>query len=183
MSPTTVTSFGVVEDMKQRAVDQPQTSLQTIYNDVMQRTVGDDPTHADELTASIPTYNSCRMSLHRARKKNEGVLPKQRADIQLTEELQTLPDGRTFLQGNEGDEDKILLFATDQSLARVSSKETVFVDGTFYTAPRLFCQLFTFHVEEQGKLFPMIFALLPDKAQQTYQRLFELVKTRAALLG
>lgn len=157
--------------------------LQRIYDEVLQETIAEDPAQAEDLASSLPVYNSCRMSLHRVRKRNEPVLPKRREDIQIPDNLKTLPDGRDFLQAEDGAEDKILLFATDQALTRACAAHTVLVDGTFYTSPRLFSQLFTFHYEDGGKVFPVIFALLPDKSQRTYQRLFQLVKTRARLLG
>jgi hypothetical protein len=143
----------------------------------------EDPAQAEEIVSSLPLFNLCRMSLHRTRKTNEPVLPKQRSDIHIPENLRTLPDGRDFLQANEGAEDKILLFATDQSLTRACSAETVLVDGTFYTCPRLFHQLFTFHIEEEGTVYPVIFALLPDKTRRTYERVFQMVKQRARFLG
>ena len=169
--------------MKKRAVDQPQQSLQKVYNDVLQTAVNNAPDQAEDLASSVPTYQSCRMSLHRERKRNEPVLPKERAHIQIPDDLKTTLDGRDFLQADDGGEDKILVFATEQGIARACSAETVFIDGTFYTSPRLFCQLFTFHVQEQSKVYPAIFALLPDKSQRTYQRLFGIVKTRAEALG
>lgn len=116
LSPSTVMSVRLVEEMKQRVTQQPETSLQKVYNDVVQQAVQEDREAADELASTIPTYNARGMALHRARKKNEPALPKRRAEIQLPEELQTLPDGRNFLQASDGDDDKILLFAADHAL-------------------------------------------------------------------
>lgn len=140
LSPGKLKSIGIVAEMKERVTQQPRASLQRVYNDVVQQAVQDNGeiADADELASSVPTFRSCRMTLLRARQKNEPPLPKQRAEIQLPEELTTMPDGRLFLQASDGEDDKILVFATDHALARTCSKQTIFVDGTFYTCPRLF---------------------------------------------
>lgn len=182
-SPTHATASALISEMKERVVDQPQRPLKKIYNDVVQEAINNDPGKADDLTSSLPTFYSCRMSLHRSRKKNEPILPKQRADIDFTDDLMTTTDGRMFLQANDGDADKILLFATDQGIARACAAKTIYVDGTFYVSPRLFTQLFTFHVEMYGRLFPVMFAFLPDKCQRTYRRLFQIIKTKAVVQG
>lgn len=169
--------------MKERVSQEPQQPVQRIYNDVLNQAMARDPGNADALAASMPVFPSCRSSLQRTRKKNEPPLPKQRTDIDLPADCRVTTDGRTFLQADDGREDKILLFATDNSIMRACASQCVYMDGTFYTCPRLFYQLFTVHTEEQGKMFPLIFALLPDKSATTYERLFGLIKQRAQALG
>ncbi|GAU90515.1 hypothetical protein RvY_02921 [Ramazzottius varieornatus] len=46
------------------------------------------------------------------------------------------------------------------------------MDGTFQIVPKLFHQLYTIHVEHFGGVFPVIFALLPNKSSATNERLF-----------
>ena len=47
-----------------------------------------------------------------------------------------------------------------------------FCDGTFRVVPDLFTQLYTIHAEKDGVIFPCIYALLPNKTEATYDRLF-----------
>ena len=49
------------------------------------------------------------------------------------------------------------------------------VDGTFKVCPTLFYQLFTIHAVVHGQMVPCVFALLPDKKETTYRRLFEVL--------
>ena len=42
-------------------------------------------------------------------------------------------------------------------------------DGTFNIVPSLFYQLFTIHAQVQGNLVPCVYALLPDKKEDTYK--------------
>jgi hypothetical protein len=52
-------------------------------------------------------------------------------------------------------------------------------DGTFYTCPGLFSQLYTVHGIVDGVVYPFVFALLPNKTELTYNRLFTLLKDSA----
>lgn len=169
--------------MRQRVAEEPERPVQRIYNDVLTQAIAADPGAADSLAASVPTFHSIRSTLYRERRKNTPPLPKNRSEIHLPDDFKTTVDGRVFLQADSGQDDKILVFATDAALERLCASQTVYMDGTFYTCPRLFHQLFTFHVEAYGKMFPLMFAFLPDKSQATYQRLFQIVKERAQAHG
>ena len=43
-------------------------------------------------------------------------------------------------------------------------------------SPTIYCQLYTLHIQDNGISVPRIFALLPDKTQATYHRLFTTLK-------
>ena len=49
------------------------------------------------------------------------------------------------------------------------------IDGMFKVCPQLFFQLFTIHCNIYGSLVPMMDALLPNKTQESYGRLFVLI--------
>ena len=53
------------------------------------------------------------------------------------------------------------------------------MDGTFETCPRLFYQIFTIHIIKYSQTFPMVYALLPNKQQSTYNHMFMMVKEAA----
>ena len=48
-------------------------------------------------------------------------------------------------------EEKIIIFATDRNVTLLCEAETIYVDGTFETCPRLFYQVFTIHAFKNGK--------------------------------
>ncbi|KAL8610282.1 hypothetical protein ACOMHN_062014 [Nucella lapillus] len=183
LSPGTIAAHRIIKDAHDRVKQRPEEPLQRIYNQVLEENLREHPDQADSLVSSVPTFQSCRSSLHRARKTQEPALPKTRSEIVIPEDCTVTADGRLFLQTQDGEDNKILIFATDNAVARICSSESVFMIGTFYTCPRLFYQLFSIHVECNGQLFPMMFTFLPDKSQLTYQRLFRLMKARAAVMG
>lgn len=61
--------------------------------------------------------------------------------------------------------------------------ERIYLDGTFKVVPKLFFQLYSIHGTYMGQVFPFICALLPDKSQDTYVRLFKNLKSKAHSFG
>ena len=52
----------------------------------------------------------------------------------------------------------------------------LFIDGTFLLSPRLFSQIFVVLARrDRDFVFPVLFALLPNKSRQTYSRLFDMI--------
>ena len=78
---------------------------------------------------------------------------------------------------NDGDKKKILVFSTDANLAILSRSNELFMDGTFSVSPHLFKQLFSIQVQYLGQMIPVVYALLPDKAQATYCRMFNIIRS------
>lgn len=70
----------------------------------------------------------------------------------------------------------MLVFATQESLQFLSSMKDWGADGTFKIAPSIFHQVFSIHVQINHLSFPCLFALLPNKKEETYQKLFEWLK-------
>ena len=61
-------------------------------------------------------------------------------------------------------------------MERLCQAERIYMDGTFHSSPKLFTQLYTLHCRVGEKVFPMIYALLPDKTMETYKRSLNGVK-------
>lgn len=70
----------------------------------------------------------------------------------------------------------MLVFVTDEMLRKLCSADELFCDGTFKTCPKQFHQLYTIHCKILGEFFPVVFALLPDKTQRTYENLLSILK-------
>ena len=78
---------------------------------------------------------------------------------------------------------RIVLFATKENIEYLSMSSIWLADGTFKTVPTLFCQLYTVHCLvggsnpfENGHLLPCLYALLPNKMQSTYIRMWEIIR-------
>ncbi|XP_072400820.1 uncharacterized protein [Diabrotica undecimpunctata] len=51
-----------------------------------------------------------------------------------------------------------------------------YADGTFNSAPPLFSQIYTIHGVRYSNVIPTVFALLTNKTQETYTRVFQQLK-------
>ena len=52
----------------------------------------------------------------------------------------------------------------------------ILVDGTFKYCPTFFLQLYTIHGTENGHYMPLVYCLLPNKAQNTYMKMLSIIK-------
>ena len=109
-------------------------------------------------------------------------MPRTRADLDLSGEWCKTASGENFILANDGDSDKIVIFGTENALQHLSEADT-FVDGTFSICPSIFYQVFTIHIMKYNKVFPMIYALLPNKQRSSYNRAYMLLKDAALDLG
>ena len=84
-----------------------------------------------------------------------------------------MDSGEVFLQFDSGetDESRLLIFATNQGLDDLMHATHLAGDGTFKCVPKIYFQLFTLHIQIQNFSVPRLFALLPDKKEETYNRL------------
>ena len=92
--------------------------------------------------------------------------------------------GNQFLLAKDGaGANRLMVFATTDNLKKLVEANTLYVDGTFHTCPRVFYQIFTVHVEQIGWRVPLVYCLLPNKRQETYERVFQLLEQEVLKLG
>ena len=84
--------------------------------------------------------------------------------------VQTTTSGKQFLLFDSGAAaaDRIIAFASVQARQLLVQSENWYGDGTFKICPEVFCQLYTFHAQHNGRIFSCIFALLLNKTEATY---------------
>ena len=91
------------------------------------------------------------------------AVPTTVAEIDLKGEWSETTRGERFLLHKS----EYLIFATDANLRTLAECETIFMDGTFNSAPKLFKQLYSIHGLYQGHFVPLVYATLPDKSANT----------------
>ncbi len=127
----------------------------------------------------LPPFYSVKSGLYNARRSTQPTLPKTREELNIPENLAQTISGKNFLLFHLRSEG-IICFGTEDNLKLLCGSEEMYLDGTFNVSPALFLQLFTIHAFIQGKQFPLIYALLPNKAAATYVRLFRALKDLSA---
>ena len=96
----------------------------------------------------------------------------------IPDQYKKLENGDLFLQHDSGedDEQRILVFATESGLDDLLQASFWAGDGTFKPCPDVYFQLFTLHVQNGKFSIPRVFVLLPDKREETYRRLYAILK-------
>ena len=69
-------------------------------------------------------------------------------------------------------ENRILIFGRPRSLEILHFSKVWYCDGTFKVAPTIFAQVYIILAEALNSL---IFALLPNKQEKTYDKLFDML--------
>ena len=105
-------------------------------------------------------------------------IPSERRGFVIPSEFQSLNSGEKFLQYDSGvdDENRILLFITNDGIEDLRKYKNWAMDGTFKVSPDIYFQLFTIHVQVEKSSFPHAFAFLPNKSEVTYENLFTILK-------
>ncbi|XP_055306982.1 uncharacterized protein LOC129571240 [Sitodiplosis mosellana] len=83
-----------------------------------------------------------------------------------------LYDSFEMMEGEEIDEytrDRTLFFTTKENLKFLSLCDEYFMDGTFTVTPPLFSQFYTIHGRYKGWHVPLVYMLLTNKKQETYE--------------
>ena len=167
------------------AVAQPQCSLKELYEDVIMSSASRFATSqsSDELGAALPGFLEVRNSLQRSRAKMRPKLPASRSGIRLQAPWTVGRDGGQFLLFDDGSEDRILGFGSEDAVKILCSAACVLMDGTFRVVPRLFSQMYTLHASFRNQVMPLLYFLLPNKEKNTYSRVFTLISTFATARG
>jgi len=156
---------------------------QTVSNQVKRKAVDDineKPSkiihsHLTQDVDTLTTYDLTliRKNIHHAR---SSIMPKLPVDlnelhISLDNMSHLLITNRNenFLLVNDNTSN-ILLFSTETNLKFLSKIDTIFVDGTFKSCPKLFTQMFTVHGLQNGNYLPLLFFILPNKETKTYEK-------------
>ena len=105
--------------------------------------------------------------------------PKRLTDVaDIPRSLKITHGGEKFLYYDSGSDDpeRLLIFAKPSNLGVLEDSERWYCDGTFSTSPDIFYQLYTIHGEvslTNTYIIPPVYALLPNKKQETYSGLFK----------
>ena len=109
--------------------------------------------------------------------------PKNRKEIQIPEEYSKTIKENEFVLIDTKDAQRIIMFGTLDFFKKMCVTETLYGDGTFYSVPKLFYQLYTLHGFYKNEMIPFIYILLPDKKEQTYLRMFRLIQDKTIELN
>ena len=106
-------------------------------------------------------------------------MPQTQTEVTLAGDWANTLGSEPFILAEEGADDKIILLGTQSNIHHLAEVDCLYMDGTFQIGPHLFYRIFSVHILKYGQTFPMVYALLPNKQQATYNRTFMMVKEAA----
>ena len=140
-------------------------------------------TQTDVNSPSTVSFADIESSMYKRRRLNQPALPTTVDDVDgiiAASRYATTTDGpfyRGCVRANDDTNGTACVFASPKQLSILSSAKSAFMDGTFFTVPRLFYQLFTIFVTVQCHVFPVCFVLMTRKTKVLYKAVFEHIKT------
>lgn len=133
----------------------------------------------------LPERTTMKRTFNRRRGRDLPSNPKSISDLgEIPEEFRRTLGRKAFLiydsyddeeSDDEDDEERrrqnrILVFASKDALVKLSRSKIWQIDGTFETAPEIFTQILTIHGDYRNEMLPLVYALLPDKREDSYRR-------------
>ncbi|CAF1618235.1 unnamed protein product, partial [Rotaria magnacalcarata] len=128
---------------------------------------------SDNAIARLPNFKHVKRTIQNRRGQN-GLpkIPHDKTFDQIPDQLSTTKRNTVFLRYDSGSgNDRIIIFSSTEQLQLLENGEELLVDGTFKVSPSIFYQLYAMHVVYRNAVLPVVFALLPNKTEQTYRRL------------
>lgn len=167
-----------LQKAKKRAREE-ETQISRIYN----QELGELHNKGFDFVTEIPAQATTKRTLQRQRCKSQGnqTEPENREDVVLDEDLLKMNDGSSFLLADDNSlGERILIFSGNIGREGLNNCEDFLMDGTFKSSSKQFSQIYSIHAdfgssEEETNIYPVAFALLPDKKKETYVKLFRLI--------
>lgn len=136
---------------------------------------------------AVGDLESVKRDLRRQKRGEKPIAPASLADIQLTEEWTTTgyPEFRPFMMYDSGSQaaDRVIIYATDEALAHLSTSREWFMDGTFGTAPQLFTQLYVIRAPAGASSVTCVYAFLTGKSRALYEEMFRALNDHCRTKG
>lgn len=132
--------------------------------------------------ASLPNSEALKKLVRRKRNliKSAPPNPTNARELVIPDEYKCyeMSNGQSenFLIADSGQEDdRILIFGRQSWLVFLRDSEVWYADGTFKMSPPLFYQVYAIMARRHGGVFPVLYALLPNKRRVTYDRMFQMI--------
>jgi hypothetical protein len=128
---------------------------------------------ANNVRVNFGRIESAKRDLRHQRQRLRPAEPTSSAELVLSEEWKTTggdqPQRFLLHDNGVGAANRMLIFATDEQLRMLADAPVWHMDGTFATCPRIFHQIYTIRIPLDSTSISCVYALLPNKTQDTYE--------------
>ena len=119
--------------------------------------------------AKIPKLETVHRDVRKQRAVAIGYTPiPETTQFEIVPPFNVSNTREQFIYYDNGRQDRIIIFATRQSLLFLQNREDWFMDGAFSTVPPQFFQLYTIHGLHRSRNVVGAYCLLRNKRQETY---------------
>uniref|UniRef100_A0A915CQ32 MULE transposase domain-containing protein n=1 Tax=Ditylenchus dipsaci TaxID=166011 RepID=A0A915CQ32_9BILA len=124
---------------------------------------------------SLPAdFNIKRIVTNKRKPKGAAEVDKALAVMELSDEFKKTATGEQFLffdsRAREPGQSVIIIFISMHGRQLLRLYKNWSIDGTFFSCPLYFKQLFTINVFKENSTLPAAYILLQDKSEYTYRR-------------
>ena len=138
-----------------------------------------------EVLSFLPTEENVKRSLRYQRRT--PPVPQNLSEFVIPDEWTTTAgvNQEPFLLYDNGPDSnsRVIAFATEADLRRLSAADTVFMDGNFAMAPKLFSQLNVLRVPFGETSVTCVYALLQHKTRAAYDELLQAIVDKYEAIG
>jgi hypothetical protein len=132
-------------------------------------------------SGQLPSTPTMAKNIQRYRQKEGQAPPNPRNLLDFVIDANSpyaqTKSGDVFLQFDSGASDnRVLIFTTHKNLRAMSNCDHWYADDTFKVVPPLFNQLYTINGFAQNNVLPSIYILMPNRREETYDRVFTAIK-------
>lgn len=130
----------------------------------------------------FPKIDNIKRTLRNKRSIELGVgsPPNKLYNIQIDNKIFKVNEVSIVLfdSGIQEMDKRIIIFTRPQDIKYLKKCEHVFIDGSFYSAPKIAYQLFTIHIFIENTVLPLIYCILPSKKQNAYEVMLNGIKNK-----
>jgi len=111
-------------------------------------------------------------------------LPHNRQEVHTALESMDIKtnENEKFLLLND-QEKEIIIFCTESNLKFLSESDTLYIDGTLRYGKDIFYILFTVYVLKNNNRIPVLFSLLPNKHQSSFEEVFQTIQNYCVIFN
>lgn len=164
-----------LQDYAYRTILKRSEETSELPREIIYRTMKD---YNDVEVSTSPLLSSLTTQIKKHRNARHIINMPEKSDIPTS--IRNLPSGEAFLQYDSGldDEDRVVVFCTEENLIHFEHQETILADGTFKYVPSKFQQLFTLVAYINGIYVPLIYCLMKKKNIASYSKLCLFLKDK-----